>query len=100
MAREDTKKTTPILGEHNRKICPVCGKRSYSAGGIHPQCAVQQADPLREEQLKVKKKTEAKKKPVVKKLPQTWGQKKCPKCGVDVHVRKNICDCGFDFFKS
>jgi hypothetical protein len=49
------KKPTPILGEHNRKICPVCGKRSYSAGGIHPQCAVQQADP-REQQLKAKEK--------------------------------------------
>jgi hypothetical protein len=51
------KKPTPILGEHNAKICPVCGKRSYSAGGIHPQCAVQQADAPREQQLKAKKKT-------------------------------------------
>ena len=60
------KKPTPILGEHNAKICPVCGKRSYSAGGIHPQCAVQQADAPREQQLKAK----AKKKPVAKKPPQ------------------------------
>jgi hypothetical protein len=68
--------------------------------GIHPQCAVQQADAPREQQLKAKRKTEAKKKSVGNKLPQTWSQKKCPKCRVEVHVRKNICDCGFAFFKS
>ena len=94
------KKTTPIFGKHNTKICPVCGKPSYSAGGIHPQCAEKQANAPREQQLKAKKKTEAKKKPVAKKLPQTWNQKKCPECGVEVHVRKKKCDCGFDFFES
>ena len=93
------KKPTPIIGKHNTKICPVCGKPSYSAGGIHPQCAEKQAN-AREQQLKAKKKTEAKKKPVAKKLPQTWNQKKCPECGVEVHVRKKKCDCGFDFFES
>ncbi len=93
------KKPTPILDEPNRKTCPVCGKRSYSAGGIHPQCAVQLADAPREQQLKEKKKIEAKKKSVAKKPPQTWSQKKCPKCGVEVHVRKKTCDCGFEFFK-
>jgi len=66
MAKDDTRNPTPIIGEHNRKICPVCGKRSYSAGGIHPQCAVQQAEAPREQQHKAK----AKKKPVAKKPPQ------------------------------
>lgn len=33
------------------KDCPVCGKRTYSLGGIHPQCAVQQADAPRQRQL-------------------------------------------------
>ena len=94
------RKPTPIFGKHNTKICPVCGKPSYSAGGIHPQCAEKQANAPREQQLKAKKKTEAKKKPVAKKLPQTWNQKKCPECGVEVHVRKKKCDCGFNFFES
>ena len=98
---DKNKKPTPILDEHNGKACPVCGKRSYSAGGIHPQCAVQQADEPRAQQLKEKKKTEAlKKKSVAAKLPQTWSKKKCPKCGVEVHVRKRLCVCGFAFFKT
>ncbi len=93
------KKPTPILGERNRKICPVCGKRSYSAGGIHPQCAAQQADAPREQQLKAKKEAEAKKKKK-KLLTKKPRQKKCPKCGVGQPIRKKKCDCGFDFFKS
>ncbi len=36
--------TTPSLGS----ICPICGKKSYSVGGIHPQCAMQQADAPRQ----------------------------------------------------
>jgi ribosomal protein L37E len=94
------KKSTPIIGEHNRKTCPVCGKRSYSAGGIHPQCAVQQADSAREQQLKAQKKIEAEKKAVAKKPSATWRKKTCPKCGRESHVRKRTCECGFDFFQS
>ena len=30
------------------RICPVCNKRAYSAGGVHPQCAVAQADAPRQ----------------------------------------------------
>ena len=94
--REDTKKPTPILGEQNRKICPVCGKRSYSAGGIHPQCAVQQSDAPRQKKLKQAKALEAKKKSEGNKSGQIpWNQKKCPKCGAVMHVRKQICDCGY-----
>lgn len=28
--------------------CPVCGKTSYSRNGVHPQCAVRQADAPRQ----------------------------------------------------
>jgi hypothetical protein len=94
------KKPTPILDDPNRKICPVCGKRSYSAGGVHPQCAVRLADAPRQQQLKAKSKAEAGQKPAAKKLPHTWIQKKCPACGAEVHVRKKQCNCGFAFDKS
>jgi hypothetical protein len=30
-----------------RPICPVCKKAVYSRAGIHPQCAVSQAESLR-----------------------------------------------------
>lgn len=50
------KKPTPIIGESNSKMCPVCGKRSYSLGGIHPQCAVALADEPRKQQLAKEKK--------------------------------------------
>lgn len=44
--------TVPSLGT----ICPVCGKKSYSSAGIHPQCAVKQADAPREAALAVQRK--------------------------------------------
>jgi hypothetical protein len=44
--------TPPSLGT----VCPVCGKKSYSAHGIHPQCAVQQADAPRQAVLAAQKK--------------------------------------------
>lgn len=33
------------------RMCPVCGKRTYSHVGVHPQCAVQQADAPRQAKL-------------------------------------------------
>jgi hypothetical protein len=96
----NNKKPTPVIQNVSNKICPICGKVSYSRDGIHPQCAIVQADAPREQQRMAKKKAEAKKKPVAKKLSPTWNQKKCPKCDVQVSVRKKICDCGFNFFKS
>ena len=38
------KKPIPILVERNIKICSVCGRRSYSREGVHPQCVMLQAD--------------------------------------------------------
>ena len=42
----------PSLGT----VCPICGKKSYSVAGIHPQCAVRQADAPREAALAVQRK--------------------------------------------
>jgi len=40
------------------KKCPICGKNSYSAGGIHPQCAVTQADAPRQKLLAEQRRAE------------------------------------------
>jgi len=41
-------------------ICPVCGERSYSAHGVHPQCAVVQADAPRKQRLAAEKRAKDK----------------------------------------
>lgn len=45
-------------------MCPVCGQPSYSSTGIHPQCAVSQADAPRCEILAAERKTRAEKRSV------------------------------------
>ena len=54
------KKPTPIFVERNGKICPVCGKPSYSREGVHPQCAMTQADASRKMRLAAEKKAKEK----------------------------------------
>lgn len=53
------KKPEPLYRETPSKLCPVCGKRSYSLRGIHPQCAVQQADAPRQAVLAEEKREKA-----------------------------------------
>jgi hypothetical protein len=85
------RRPTPIIAEPGKKICPFCGKPSYSAAGVHPQCAAQQADAARQK-LRKTKKTPAAEKP----QRRSW-QKKCPKCGIEIHIRKRVCTCGNKF---
>jgi hypothetical protein len=33
------------LPDERRKRCPICRQAVYSPAGIHPQCAIKQADP-------------------------------------------------------
>lgn len=87
------KKPDPWISQPSGKVCPVCGNRSYSHGGVHPQCAVAQADAARAEKLKAERKLEAE-----EAKPSTWRNKKCPKCGNEAHVRRKVCDCGHTFF--
>jgi uncharacterized Zn finger protein (UPF0148 family) len=56
-----SKKPEPLFQQQQPagKICPVCGKRSYSLRGIHPQCAVQQADAPRQAVLAEEKRQRA-----------------------------------------
>lgn len=36
------KKPFLAVRRQNNQTCPVCGQTTYSAGGIHPQCAMNQ----------------------------------------------------------
>jgi hypothetical protein len=38
------KKPVPIFAGPKTATCPVCRKPSYSQKGIHPQCAMKQAN--------------------------------------------------------
>jgi hypothetical protein len=75
-----------------RNLCPICGKASYSVGGIHPQCAMQQADAPRLVRLRAAKVAA----PKAKKKIEQW-KKKCPRCGAHAHVRREVCECGHQF---
>jgi hypothetical protein len=56
------KKPTPIVIQRTDKNCPVCGKRSYSRDGVHPQCSMVQADAPRKLRLAAEKKAKAEQK--------------------------------------
>lgn len=38
------------LPDDRRRRCPVCRQSVYSKAGIHPQCAIKQADPCHSEE--------------------------------------------------
>ena len=88
------RKPLPLYGHPVREHCPVCGEVSYSAAGIHPQCAVQQADAKRMKQAKPRSKSLKK---VNKGTDVKPWQRSCPRCKTLVHVRKLICACGYAF---
>ena len=90
------KKPEPIIPGRQPNICPVCGKASYSAAGIHPQCAAKQADDKRSKVLKEDRAEVKAKKPATSGKVSRW-QKSCPKCKTSLHVRKKECDCGHTF---
>jgi hypothetical protein len=85
--------TALIIQQPPKNLCPVCGTATYSLGGIHPQCAMQQADQPRLAQLKARKVAE----PKAKKPARNVWKKRCPKCGEQAHVRLGVCQCGHTF---
>jgi hypothetical protein len=93
------KKPDPLLiaPAKPRRLCPVCGMVSYSAAGTHPQCAEEQADSVRVARLK---KTQKLARPKGKggnpNAISPW-HKRCPKCQIELHIRKLTCDCGYRF---
>lgn len=38
------KKNVPTVVTAKGKLCPVCGRVSYSLGGVHPQCSFFRAE--------------------------------------------------------
>jgi endogenous inhibitor of DNA gyrase (YacG/DUF329 family) len=91
------KQAESVLRAAGRKPCPICGKASYSLGGVHPQCSQRQADVKTSERLKAAQKAEAlSPKAAPAPTAKIW-QKRCPECHVHVHVRQARCACGFTF---
>jgi hypothetical protein len=89
-----SEESVTIIPSAPRNLCPICGKASYSVGGIHPQCAMQQADAPRVVRLRAAKVAA----PKPKKKVQQW-KKKCPICGIQSHVRREVCECGHNFVR-
>jgi predicted RNA-binding Zn-ribbon protein involved in translation (DUF1610 family) len=79
-----------IVPQPPKNLCPICGQVTYSAGGIHPQCAMQQADEPRLARMKTRKAAETK----TKKPARNVWKRQCPKCGAQAHVRQAVCKCG------
>lgn len=52
----DNTKPGPLIKAPPRILCPICRQSTYSAGGIHPQCAMVQADAPRQKILHAAKK--------------------------------------------
>lgn len=48
----ESRKPQPLCQVSLPKRCPVCRQSSYSPSGIHPQCAMRQADNERMARLK------------------------------------------------
>lgn len=88
-----SEKSVIVVKPVPKNICPICNRASYSAGGIHPQCAMQQADEIRVSMIRAARASE----PKVKKTPNQSWKKQCPKCDAKVHVRRDNCDCGHSF---
>ncbi len=92
-----SEKSVIVLPPPPKNVCPVCGKPAYSLGGVHPQCAIQQADEPRLVRLRAARAAEV---PMAKKKPvrQTW-QKRCPECNSQSHISLKVCKCGHQFGK-
>jgi RNA polymerase subunit RPABC4/transcription elongation factor Spt4 len=88
------KKPQPLIPDDKQDVCPVCGEKSYSQAGVHPQCSVRQADEQRMETVQRELKKPKTQKPPEEK-PKPW-QRVCPKCKSLQHVRKRICVCGYE----
>ena len=85
------KKPMPLVISRQRPICPVCGHSTYSANGVHPQCAGVQADKLR--MLGVRGQPRL----VAARRHGAVQTKMCPECHKKTVATTTSCDCGFQF---
>jgi hypothetical protein len=81
--------TKPTFVANSPPACPVCGKPSYSLGGVHPQCSVSKADKARKVGPRLPKAKSA--------APKGQWKKTCPKCQRQVAARRYSCECGHTF---
>jgi rRNA maturation endonuclease Nob1 len=88
-----SEKSVIVIPPAPKHLCPVCGKPAYSLGGVHPQCAIEQADQPRIVKLRAAKAAEPKTKKPVR---QNW-QKRCPECDAQSHISVKVCKCGHAF---
>ena len=91
------KKLAPAMSELNARKCPVCGQRSYSWGGIHPQCAMALADAPRKLCLAAQKKAAVQMKAMTRNATRALWEKMCPRCGARLPARESVCACGHRF---
>lgn len=73
-----------------QRLCPVCGKASYSRTGTHPQCSLARADAISREARKAAGAE-------ISKEPRKLWSKPCPKCKRQIPARRIVCDCGHNF---
>lgn len=86
-------KPQPLLSlAAERTRCPVCQQTTYSAGGIHPQCALKRASAAIDLKRDL---TAAPAKP--KPTARNHWLRACPKCAREVSIRRGVCDCGHSF---
>jgi hypothetical protein len=81
------KKPPPPEVAQSGKVCPVCGDRSYSPSGTHPQCAQQKAETAHSDQIIAQRKKEEESQEKQQSTGRSW-KKTCPKCRAEIHVRK------------
>jgi hypothetical protein len=87
----NVRKPVPMHAVPTRVRCPVCGEVSYSATGMHPQCAAIRADKVLRALHKAN--SAAVELPAARKA---WS-KFCPKCKRQMPSRRFRCDCGHNF---
>jgi hypothetical protein len=86
------KPTGPVM-----PTCPVCGKATYSRGGIHPQCASERQDKVIMAARRASEDQTDGGAALVQ--PRKQWTKPCPRCKRVVPARRAACECGFSFLK-